>query len=279
MKNKRVVLILGNRGMLGSMLEKYFNLQSDKYNIHVLNRSSFNATKLYLYEDIDFSKYDYVINCMGITKGIIEGRSNKKVTEEEVIQVNSILPWWLARKTKKIIHISTDCIFSGNKEVDKMYNCYDIPDANDLYGLSKRLGEPKNCMVIRSSFVGPSIKGEGVCLFDWLVQNKGQIIDGYDNHYWNGITTLQLAKYLYNIIDNNRYKVGIYHLSSPDDYTKYELCKCISDIFDLKLIVNKNIKTLTINRCLVDTEYSIMKAIPIKQQLIELKEFMEKYYK
>jgi dTDP-4-dehydrorhamnose reductase len=277
----RTVLILGNTGTLGNLLEKYFRLQDDRYTVYGLSHSLFDVTKLHLYENIDFSLYDYVINCIGITKGLIEKKSIP-----EVIQINSVFPHWLAERTKKLIHISTDCVFSGKIDSNKFNNIWNKPDADDLYGLSKRLGEPKNCMLIRSSFVGPSLKGNGVGLFDWIIRSKGSI-KGYKNHLWNGITTLEFAKVLDKIMSiDNLYKWEIYHLANTSLHTtKNYLCIEINSIFDLKL----NIESINMDECInrylgtyvendLFREHAEVKT-DITTQLIELRKFMEQYYK
>ena len=302
----KTILILGNKGMLGATLEKYFNLQGDKYNVRGLNRSSFDATKLQLYDNIDFSVYDYVINCIGVTSGIIKRDREEESFEEhlthpthEVIQVNSVLPWWLTTKTRNLIHISTDCVFKPDNYCEA-YGIYSESYATDLYGMTKRLGEVRfNGMTLRCSFIGPSLNGDGVGLFDWLVREskkKRAFIYGYTNHYWNGITSLHLARFINKIIDNeDSFDYGIHHLYSPEKITKYDLCCMVNEVFDLNLHISKyddceGSRSNYTNRCLSNlnmygfpeeeiSKISELMNKSLKSQLIELKEFIKENYK
>ncbi len=128
--------------------------------------------------------------------------------------------------------------------------------------------------IMRTSFIG-QYSG----LLKWLLENKGNKIQGYDNCIWNGVTTLELAKYIKNIISNNSFWDGVRHLHSPEKISKYNLCKLISKIYSLNIIVEKtltdSIEGQKVNRVLdrsLTTKYDL-NIKPLEIQLNELKEF------
>ena len=223
------ILILGAHGMAGHMITSYLK-QLNKYEIFTLARDSkFGITDYYcdveinidmldgiINEDIDL---DIVINCIGLL--------NKPANENpaKAIYLNSYLPHYLELITKntntKIIHLSTDCIFDGTQgnhsETDK-------PTEINYYGRSKALGEILNNkdLTLRLSIIGTELKKDGIGLLNWFLNQKGTIT-GYNNCYWNGITTLELAKQIDKIIEQNPNLSGLYHLAPDFNINKYEL--------------------------------------------------------
>jgi len=192
------VLILGSGGMLGHMVYTYFKALN-KYEIidasfpqKAFSESTLldvtNKTELELY--IDRNKPDILINCIGILlKGSEEDPSN-------AIYLNAYLPHQLSRLLNsyggKLIHVSTDCVFTGNKG---SYVEADFKDARDTYGLSKSLGEVNNDhdLTLRTSIIGPELKEKGEGLFHWFINQTGEI-NGFTKMIWGGVTTLELAK-------------------------------------------------------------------------------------
>lgn len=249
------ILVLGSAGMAGSMISKYLSLH---HNVTCWDRSKFDCLK----DKIpSLKKYDYVINCIGMIK-------QKQSSIQDLYKINSEFPKELSKKTNKLIHISSDCVFGGKLSIDNSYSSKDKPNANDDYGKSKYLGEiPEASMVLRTSIIGPAKDNAG--LFEWFRNCNNSEIKGYINHIWSGVTTLQLAETIHSIIDNNQYKFGIYHLASPK-ISKYDLLKEINETFDL----NKNIVSYYdinyINRSLI----ADIQCQDIKQQLVKLKEFI-----
>lgn len=138
-----------------------------------------------------FSKdYDYVINCVGILNQYAEGDKSRAV------YLNAFLPHYLAditrEHTAKIIHLSTDCVFSGRRG---SYKEDDLRDGNTFYDRSKALGEledNKN-VTIRTSIVGPDRNEQGIGLLNWFMKQNTKV-KGYARAFWTGQTTLQLAK-------------------------------------------------------------------------------------
>jgi dTDP-4-dehydrorhamnose reductase len=223
---KKQVLVLGSTGMLGSMVAKY--LKEQGMGVVCPGRS----------EILNFScsKYKYIINCIGIIK-------QKLKHNDEAIFINSMFPHMLSQEApkSKIIQIATDCVYSGKKG---NYIETDEHDATDVYGKTKSLGEveAKNFYNIRCSIVGIEPKGNYSLLSWFLSQKKGATIQGYTNHYWNGVTTLQFAKMCYYIIKNDYRLANRVHIVPLNTVSKYELLKIFADKFnrqDIKIIKTK----------------------------------------
>lgn len=246
------ILILGKNGMVGSMLTSYYGTQK-KYNIDSWGKQDFDALK----SDIpDLQQYDYVINCIGLIK-------QKSLNKALLYELNAHFPNKLATKCKRLIHISSDCVFSGKKLFPKSYTVFDKPDANDDYGKSKAAGECfDKAMILRTSVIGPSKDISG--LFEWCRQANDPI-KGYSNHYWSGITTLELAKIIDQIISQDKFSTEIYQISS-EPITKLHLLQQINQIFGLNKIIVEHTDIETINRVL----QSNIIALPILDQLKEL---------
>lgn len=168
---------------------------------------------------------DVIVNCIGILiRGAISNPSN-------AIYVNSYFPHFLAQEAdsvnSKLIHISTDCVFSGKKG---SYVDSDFRDADDIYGRSKALGEIRNDkdLTIRTSIIGPELKRNGEGLFHWFMTQKG-LVSGYKTAFWSGVTTLELAKMINWVIQKDFNLSGLIQLSNN---------KCISKN-DLLLLINR----------------------------------------
>jgi len=191
----------------------------------------------YLKKKISSISPEIIINCVGIVKSEVSSISSKKV-----IKINSKLPIFLniiSHELKfKLIHISTDCVFSGrskkNTEKSKA-------DPNDLYGKSKLLGEfkSKKNLVIRTSIIGHEIKHKRGLLEWFLKQEKA--INGFSNAYFSGLTTLELSKIFYKYILFNHGISGLFHISGKR-INKYNLLKKIKKIYNKKILIKKEIK-------------------------------------
>ena len=200
------VLILGSTGMLGHVLYNYLesNTTFKLYDLSYrkkLNKLSIlldvsNTEKLT--KHIEEISPNYVINCIGILK--------KKSIEnpKNAIYINAYFPHLLKnicnKINSKLIHVSTDCVFSGN---NGNYVENSKKDANDLYGQTKSLGEfnDENHLCIRTSIIGPELKEIGEGLLHWLFNQKGEI-QGFKNVFWGGVTTFELSKAIYYSIEN-----------------------------------------------------------------------------
>ena len=236
------IAILGDTGMLGQMVKG--ELRAEGFEVVGFNRSN----GLNIEHDSKKTNYDklcslipdnvtYVINCMGA----IKPQFNKSPINS--IFINAVFPHQLAQwaqeqttwgNVKKVFHITTDCVFDGN---DGWYTDYFPHNTLDEYGKSKSLGEPSNCMVLRTSIIGPEWGGNNRSLVEWLLSCEGQTINGFTNHIWNGLTTLELAKSIGKIISGDLYKEDKFNLFSTD-INKYELLNLMVDEWCLDIKVN-----------------------------------------
>lgn len=259
------IIVLGN-GNAGKYIYSYL---SQSFKCHIFGRESFDATSTdFIFLTSILNPGDVVINCVGILKPKI-----KEVGVEKTFIINSGFPNSLNEICKiynaQFIHICSDCVFKGDKGD---YDENDITDATDVYALSKKL--VKRGTIIRTSFIG---KYSG--LLKWVLENKNNEIEGYDNCIWNGVTALELAKYIKKIILDNGFWDGVRHLHSPEKISKYNLCKLITKIYSLninvKKILTKSIEGQKVNKILdrsLSTKY-YLNIKPLQNQLIEMKKF------
>lgn len=179
------------------------------------------------------SRHQWVINCIGITKPFI----NDLVPEQVVraIRVNALWPHLLAKDVSEaghnLLQIATDCVFSGR---GGPYAEPSTPDAHDVYGRTKSLGEVAypGCTNLRTSIIGPE-PGTPKFLLEWVKQhNVGTPLKGFVDHYWNGVTTLAFARVCAGIIRTRPNLVDLVHLVPKDVVSKYELLKIIASAYD-----------------------------------------------
>lgn len=270
------ILILGSTGMLGNTIAKYFLNLNDmevyltyrNENVKILqckNNIKFDA----LQDEIDIlpKDIDYIINCIGVIKPFMN--------EDPIAAryINAIFPWKLAQWSKendsKLIHITTDCVYSGSKG---KYIESDLHDALDDYGKSKSLGEPiDECMVLRTSIIGEEIHKDA-SLIAWTKSQKGKTINGFTNHFWNGITSNEYAKCCEKIIRENLYEKGLFHIHAKDIVTKYEMMQYFNEKFDLNLTINPIETNIACNRSLAsEKDLCIKLNIPtVKEMIMEL---------
>jgi len=271
------ILILGGKGMAGHMITSYFKQKQD-YNVFYTSKDINDKDGIYLdvtdsiklEKIIDSIKPDVTINCIGILNE--NANNNPKLA----FQINSLLPHQLVklieRTNGKLIHISTDCVFLGTKG---NYTENDIPDGTSIYARSKQLGEivSDKHLTIRTSIIGPELKENGIGLFLWFISQQGTV-KGYEKVYWNGVTTLELAKAIDMMIRN---KVsGLYHLCSEKKISKNNLLRLIQSIFDKKDVEIVPNSEIFLDRSLTNTRTDfIYKVPPYDEMLIELKEWLD----
>ena len=271
------ILILGGGGMLG---HKTFQVLKERFETYGTFRSRDGAWGKYpIYRNIDarftiagvdamefdsvinaFSlvKPDVVINCIGIIK-------QKKEAKDPIISisVNSLFPHRLAELCQlsetRLIHISTDCVFSGKKG---NYSEDDISDAEDLYGRTKYLGEVNSsgCLTIRTSIIGWDFVNQSA-LLEWFLRNRDGTINGYVNAIYTGFPTQTLARIIGDLISDYPELSGLYQISS-DPINKFELLSRINKTMNLniKVIPEKTFKcdrSLNSLKFRNDTEYII----------------------
>jgi len=226
------VLVLGATGMLGHQVYKHLRRDTSLEVIGTCREPDvriqkkmygetfpvFDAFVPYVEARLQdlyatYGGFDYIINSIGVIKPAINEENPLCVAQ--TIRINAEFPHRLAAFCSsiggKIIHPSTDCVFSGRGR--KSYKEDDVPDATDVYGRTKILGECPTSMNIRTSIVGPEINTKR-SLLEWFLSKGSGTVNGYTNHLWNGMTTLQWAKIVHNIIVMDRWKPGIRHFYS-----------------------------------------------------------------
>jgi len=170
--------------------------------------------------------YAWVVNAIGITKPLVH--DNNAFEVERAIRINSMLPYHIVRKAEanqaKVIQIATDCVYSGKKG---HYAESDEFDPLDVYGKTKSLGEvavPHNYL-LRCSIIGPEPK-EHKFLLDWFLgQPRNAGVNGYANHSWNGVTTLQFARLCQGIINKGTEISAVQHIVPAGEITKCDMLK------------------------------------------------------
>ena len=258
--------IFGSTGMLGTYAHKYLpysvGITREQVNALIIQKEHFYRQL----NDLFIQPQDVIINCMGITNKYFN-------SNEEFIIVNSLFPRMLAdyceEKGAKMIHITTDCVFSG---AEGNYCETDLHDDENIYGLSKSVGEPLNCTTIRTSIVGEN-RRNSLDLLEWVRKHKDTTINGWTNHLWNGITCLQFAKLCEKIIRTKAFWLGTRHIYSPSPITKADMVEFISDLYELNNVINKIEASNSCDRTLTSIYPTIFTIPPIGKQLIEQKEF------
>jgi dTDP-4-dehydrorhamnose reductase len=234
------LLIFGGSGMLGNMVYKYFSNTNFDVSVTIRNNNLHYNNPIYF----DYFKmscdclptgFDFAINCIG------DIRLRTNINYEEMIQLNSLWPWQLARwcneNNIKLIHITTDCVFSGKKG---KYIETDFHDEINFYGKSKSLGECSDlAMVLRTSIIGEEVRGFS-SLLSWAIGQKNKSVDGYKTHIWNGLTTYKFAEICKKIIVDNLYEVGLFHIFAKDDISKFDLLSLFNKKYNLNLMINEN---------------------------------------
>lgn len=239
------VLILGASGMAGHLLYTYLTEQHSYIVIPVCHSEN-KHIKGYVLDVYNLDELknilvkeqpDIVVNCIGI---LISG-SRKSL--KNAIYVNAYFPHALADicdavlPSSRVIHISTDCVFSGSKG---LYTDTDTKDALDVYGMSKNLGELINTkhITLRTSIIGPELKQNGVGLLHWfLSKRKEESVTGYTASVWGGITTLELAKCIHYFLENEY--SGLYQVSNNVPISKYDLLCLFKKYFKTPVNIEK----------------------------------------
>jgi dTDP-4-dehydrorhamnose reductase len=195
---------------------------------------------------------DWVINCVGITKPLITDDDRLKV--EQAVRVNSLFPHTLAAAAEatsaRVLQIATDCVYSGahgNYREDALH------DALDVYGKTKSLGEvtSPNVHHLRASIIGPEPK-EHKFLLDWFLgQPRAASLNGFTNHEWNGVTTLQFARIIAGIAAAKLQLPRLHHLVPADRITKAAMLDAFAAFYGRSdITINQVRASSTIDRTL-----------------------------
>ena len=257
------IIILGSSGLVGNTITKFF-LNQSKYEtfgfVRDLEKISIFEKKyhknfIYMNNILDFEEFEkilikskpkLIINCLGITNKLLK---NNFQSIERSLKINALFPHKLHTICTKIdarlIHLSTDCVFSGRRG---FYKEDDIPDPLDIYGRSKLLGELNysNSLTIRKSVIGHEFLSSNG-LLEWFL-NKKESVEGYKNAIFSGLTVLELAKIIDQYIIPNKKLSGIIHVAG-NPISKYELLHLISIEYQKKINIIPN-ESLKIDRSL-----------------------------
>lgn len=238
------VLVLGATGMLGHAVLRLF---AESPRIEVVGTARSAAALRLLPASlharvkigVDVEQFDSVvrafgefrpnavINCVGVVKQLAEADDPL-----QAIPINSLLPHRLARLSAvagaRLVHISTDCVFSGTKG---MYREEDVPDAADLYGRSKLLGEVDypNAVTLRTSIIGHEL-GSAQGLVGWFLAQQG-MIRGFRRAVFSGLPTVELARLIRDLVLPDATLRGTYHVSA-DPIDKLSLLQLVRTAYD-----------------------------------------------
>lgn len=265
------IMILGSAGMLGHMVYYYltetnnFKIVDTSFPIKA-NKNSYLLNvidKLAVESYIRTEKPDILINCIGI---LIKG---SQTDPSNAIYLNSYFPHQLSnilRETGgKLIHISTDCVFSGK---NGKYSETDFRDADDIYGRSKALGEVINDhdLTLRTSIIGPELKENGEGLFHWFMKQTGEI-KGFKKTLWGGVSTLEMAKVINECIGKNL--SGLIHITNGTQISKNDLINLFKLIWGKNEITITSIDGKDTNKGLISCRPDFKYSIPTYEKMLK----------
>jgi dTDP-4-dehydrorhamnose reductase len=263
------VCVLGAGGLLGHMLIRVLGETIDVYGTTRELRSISSPLARFLPQDkwidnVDASKldsinkvfgttnFDTVINCIGLIK-----QRNAQTTEYEMMLINAEFPHRLAQVANQqgaqVIHISTDCVFSGQKG---NYVETDIPDPVDTYGKSKLLGELNDAknLTLRTSHIGRELTIRK-SFIEWLLSQKGGDVEGYGHAIYSGLTSRELARLIRELLTANKGLTGMFHVSSQP-ISKLEIINKLNELLNLDINVISDSK-VQINRSLNSDKFRL----------------------
>lgn len=278
--SRKQVLVLGAGGMAGHVIATYLrelqiydvttlsarnSVDEDTFLIDVFDINAFDSF-------LDLNSFDVIINCIG---SLIQSSEERK---DRSVFLNAYLPHFLEHKYSnsytRIIHLSTDCVFSGK---NPPYREDSQPDGELFYDRSKFLGEIVNNkdLTFRMSIVGPDSQREGVGLFNWFYAQRGEIF-GFTKSIWNGVTTITLAHAIDEAIKQN--VSGLYHLVPEISVSKFDLLELFRSVFsreDITILPKPGVasdKSLTNSR--TDFQFLIPSYL---EQITQMREWVENH--
>ena len=267
---EKTVLILGSSGLTGHQVYNYLKNNSKFNLLNISCNKKLNDETILLdardenifLDRIKELKPDYIINFIGV---LISRSSNDPLS---AIFLNAYFPHRLAnladRISAKLIHISTDCVFSGEKKTP--YIETDLKDGYGIYANTKSLGEviSDNHLTIRTSVVGPELHKTCEGLFDWFMHQDG-VIDGWTKTIWSGVSTFELAKSVKWFLENDI--TGLYHLTNGKSISKYDLVKLFKNFTNKKIEI-KEVDGIISDKSFIDTRKEINYILPEYEEMI-----------
>ena len=263
------ILVFGATGLIGYTIARVLNQVNSLEVVGVSRRAVGSFSSLFDYlgstdllvpgeASYIFANHkpDVVINCVGVTKHVTDG-----VDPVKAISTNSLLPHELSNLSSeygaRFIHISTDCVYDG---LQGGYKEEQLPNAIDLYGRTKALGEllNKSDLVIRTSTIGHE-KFTSNGLLEWFLGQKS-LCFGYKNAYFSGLTTLELAEVILNHVLPKRNLAGLYHLAGPR-ISKFDLLQIMRKVYGIDMEIREDFslridRSLNGDKFLHDTGYA-----------------------
>lgn len=239
-------LVLGGLGMLGHKVAQKFQEHCETWatlrSSEDVSLASNHLPGVQIYPGVDASNFDsiesaineiqptLIVNCIGIIK-----QDALAYDPTASIEINALLPHKIASLSRaigsKFIHISTDCVFNGAKG---SYLESDVPNASDLYGRTKFLGEihSANGLTLRTSIIGPEIRSSR-SLLDWFLSQTGST-NGYTKAIFSGLTTLELSRVIYRCATEWTHLGGLYQVSA-EPINKYDLLSLVRSRYGLDI--------------------------------------------
>jgi dTDP-4-dehydrorhamnose reductase len=258
------VFVLGHHGMLGHVVARY--LAERGHEVLTSDTRYSGGPDDPLIEELRKTEATWIINCIGKIP-------QKTANPADLFMGNFQLPVHIKtylRPDQRLLHASTDCVFSGKRG---NYRAEDTPDPHDVYGLSKLLGEsiaePGRCQIIRTSIIGPELGDSGKGLMAWFLKQAGPV-NGFTNHLWNGITTLEWAKLAGEIIERRTIMASeTLQVSCAQILSKCDLLTVIREVWNHSIEILPKEANDRIDRTLIAKEIRP----DIRTQLRELLEF------
>jgi len=272
-------LVLGATGMAGHTISIYLNEQG--YDVTAFSTRPFKyckniigdaTNKCFFVSMLKEGNYDVVINCIGVL--------NKACDKEpsRAVYLNSYLPHLIAdtlrNSNTKLIHMSTDCVFSGKSGP---YSENSFRDGETLYDRTKALGEVEDNknLTFRNSIIGPDMKENGIGLFNWFMKQSGNIY-GYTKAIWTGVTTLTLAKAMERAVMEGL--TGIYNLVNNESISKFNLlCLFNKHMRNNQLTIIPS-EAVNLNKSLINNRNDFSFKVPgYEEMIIEMKEWINEH--
>lgn len=267
---KKKVLILGATGMLGHQVYFRFEEDDDYELIPVAFRTKLTDDTIILdlnnKQDLEQlvkeKRPDYIINCVGV---LIKGANDNPAN---AIFLNSYLPHFLSKISDelgaKLVHVSTDCVFSGEKGG---YTESDEKDGKDIYAKTKALGEVENSkhLTLRTSIIGPELKENGEGLFHWFM-NQNRETNGYTRAIWSGVTTTELAKVIKAALQQDL--GGLYHVTNGEPINKYDLLELFKEHTGKEILINA-VEGKEVDKSFIDTRKELGIEVSSYSKMVE----------
>jgi dTDP-4-dehydrorhamnose reductase len=269
------VLVIGVKGMAGHLVFKKLP-QLGNYEMYGIARNHPETSHVFDLDVSDTSKlkaivqenqFDVIVNCIGVLNKDAEDHPDK------AIWFNAYFPHFLENITKetstKVVHISTDCVFSGKKG---SYSETDFKDGEGFYAQSKALGEIVNHkdVTLRTSIIGPELNSNGIGLFHWFMkQDNTQTLKGFTQAFWSGITTIELANVIHWAIQNE--VTGLKQIAG-EKIDKYQLLLLFNKVFKNNQVAILADDYYKVDKSLMSSRTDFVYTLPdYKQMLMEMR--------